>query len=151
VVVVMVVVVVVAVVVVVVLQRDLTFVTETDTVTSLLVPCIASATSSSSCCRAETVVPIDQLCCAAAYPPGAWPCLEVVFVVKRDFGYFLMQYYITSALFVAISWMSFWISVDAVVARVHLGLVTVLTLTLQSAASQGQLPRVSYVKVCRFT
>jgi len=74
-----------------------------------------------------------------------------VFVVKRDFGYFLMQYYITSALFVAISWMSFWISVDAVVARVYLGLVTVLTLTLQSAASQGQLPRVSYVKVCRFT
>jgi len=81
-----------------------------------------------------------------AYPPGAYPCLEVVFVVKRDFAYFLMQYYITSVLFVVLSWVSFWISVDAVVARVIIGLVTVLTLTMQSVGSQGQLPRVSYVK-----
>lgn len=80
------------------------------------------------------------------YPPGAFPCLEVVFIVKRDFAYFLMQYYITSALFVVLSWVSFWISVDAVVARVIIGLVTVLTLTMQSTASRDQLPRVSYVK-----
>jgi len=80
------------------------------------------------------------------YPPGAFPCLEVVFVVKRDFAYFLMQYYITSALFVVLSWVSFWISVDAVVARVIIGLVTVLTLTMQSSGARDQLPRVSYVK-----
>jgi len=72
------------------------------------------------------------------YPPGAFPCLEVVFVVKRDFAYFLMQYYITSALFVVLSWVSFWISVDAIVARVYLGLVTVLTLTMLSVGSQVQ-------------
>ena len=80
------------------------------------------------------------------YPPGAFPCLEVVFIVKRDFAYFLMQYYITSALFVVLSWVSFWISVDAVVARVIIGLVTVLTLTMQSSGARDQLPRVSYVK-----
>jgi len=57
-----------------------------------------------------------------------------------------MQYYITSVMTVILSWVSFWISVDAVVARVNLGLLSVLTLTMQSAASQGQLPRVSYVK-----
>ena len=82
----------------------------------------------------------------AVYPPGAFPCLEVVFVVKRDLSYFLMQYYITSIMTVILSWVSFWISVDAVVARVNLGLVTVLTLTMQSAVSKGQLPRVSYIK-----
>ena len=88
-----------------------------------------------NCCELYTV-----------YPPGAFPCLEARFVVKRDFSYFLMQYYITSVMTVILSWMSFWISVDAVVARVNLGLLTVLTLTLQSTASSGQLPRVSYVK-----
>lgn len=81
-----------------------------------------------------------------AYPPGAFPCLEVVFVVKRDIAYFVMQYYITSVLTVILSWLSFWISVDAVVARVNIGLLTVLTLTMQSVGSKGQLPRVSYVK-----
>ena len=55
-----------------------------------------------------------------------------------------MQYYITSVLSVILSWVSFWLSVDAIVARVNLGLLTVLTITLQS--SGGQLPRVSYVK-----
>lgn len=80
------------------------------------------------------------------YPPGAFPCLEVVFVVKRDIAYFVMQYYITSVLTVILSWLSFWISVDAVVARVNIGLLTVLTLTMQSVGSKGQLPRVSYIK-----
>ena len=45
-----------------------------------------------------------------------------------------------------LSWISFWISVDAVVARVNIGLLTVLTLTTQSTGSAGQLPRVSYIK-----
>jgi len=82
----------------------------------------------------------------AVYPPGAFPCLEVIFVVERNFSYFLMQYYITSVLTVILSWLSFWISVDAIVARVNIGLLSVLTLTMQSAGSKGQLPRVSYVK-----
>jgi len=82
----------------------------------------------------------------AAYPPGAFPCLEAIFVVKRDFSYFLMQYYVTTMMIVILSWVSFWISIDAVVARVNIGLLSVLTLTTQSASSQSQLPRVSYVK-----
>ena len=84
-----------------------------------------------------------------AYPPGEAPCLEVIFVVTRNLGYFLIQYYIPSILLVILSWLSFWISVDAVVARVNLGLLTVLTLTTQSTGSRDQLPRVSYVKACR--
>jgi len=84
-----------------------------------------------------------------AYPPGAFPCLEVIFVVKRDMAYFLMQYYITSLLFVVLSWVSFWISVDAVVARVNIGLTVVLALTMLVTASKSQLPRVSYVKASK--
>ena len=81
-----------------------------------------------------------------AYPPGEVPCLEVIFVVSRNLGYFLIQFYIPSVLLVILSWVSFWISVDAVVARVNIGLLTVLTLTTQSTGSRDQLPRVSYVK-----
>jgi len=80
------------------------------------------------------------------YLPGAGPCLEVIFVVSRNLGYFLIQYYIPSILLVILSWVSFWISVDAVVARVNIGLLTVLTLTTQSTGSRDQLPRVSYIK-----
>jgi Neurotransmitter-gated ion-channel transmembrane region len=58
----------------------------------------------------------------------------------------MIQFYIPSVLLVILSWVSFWISVDAVVARVNIGLLTVLTLTTQSTGSSGQLPRVSYIK-----
>ena len=70
----------------------------------------------------------------------------MIFVVSRNLGYFLIQFYIPSILLVILSWVSFWISVDAVVARVNIGLLTVLTLTTQSTGSRDQLPRVSYVK-----
>ncbi|CAH1772524.1 unnamed protein product, partial [Owenia fusiformis] len=40
----------------------------------------------------------------------------------------------------------FWISVDAIPARVSIGLLTVLTTTTQSSGARSSLPRVSYVK-----
>lgn len=58
----------------------------------------------------------------------------------------MIQFYIPSILLVILSWVGFWISVDAVVARVSIGLLTVLTLTTQSTGSRDQLPRVSYIK-----
>ena len=82
----------------------------------------------------------------AEYPPGAYPCLEVLFMVKRDLSYYLMQYYIPSGMLVGLSWSSFWISVDAVVARVNIGLMIVLALTTQLIEGRKELPRVSYIK-----
>lgn len=49
-------------------------------------------------------------------------------------------------LIVILSWVSFWINVDASPARVSIGLLTVLTSTQQSTASTATLPRVSYIK-----
>ena len=54
--------------------------------------------------------------------------------------------YIPSILIVILSWVSFWINVDAIPARVSLGLLTVLTMTTQSTAANQALPKVSYVK-----
>ena len=56
------------------------------------------------------------------------------------------QVYIPSMLIVILSWVSFWINVDASPARVSIGLLTVLTSTTQSSQSTATLPRVSYIK-----
>lgn len=45
-----------------------------------------------------------------------------------------------------LSWVSFWINIDASPARVSLGLLTVLTTTTMSGGARESLPRVSYIK-----
>jgi len=77
---------------------------------------------------------------------GAFPCLEIAFFLRRDIGYFFIQHYIPSLLVVILSWVSFWINVDASPARVSIGLLTVLTSTTQSTGVNASLPRVNYVK-----
>jgi len=62
---------------------------------------------------------------------GAFPCLEIRFVLRRDFGFFVIHVYVPSTLIVILSWVSFWINVDASPARVSIGLLTVLTTTTQ--------------------
>ena len=77
---------------------------------------------------------------------GAFPCLEIKFVLQRAIGFFLIQVYIPSILIVILSWVSFWINLDAIPARVSLGLLTVLTMTTQSTSANNSLPKVSYIK-----
>jgi cation transporter family protein len=84
--------------------------------------------------------------CSMNYTSGAYPCLEIRFVLRRDIGYFLIQVYVPSILIVILSWVSFWINVDASPARVSIGLLTVLTTTTMSSGAKSTLPRVSYIK-----
>ncbi|CAH1772226.1 unnamed protein product [Owenia fusiformis] len=84
--------------------------------------------------------------CLQNYTTGAYPCLQIDFILKRDIGYYLIQLYIPSVLIVILSWVAFWISIDAIPARVTIGLLTVLTMTTQSTGARSQLPRVSYIK-----
>jgi hypothetical protein len=58
----------------------------------------------------------------------------------------MIQIYIPSVMIVILSWVAFWISIDAIPARVTIGLLTVLTMTTQTAGARQQLPRVSYIK-----
>ena len=64
--------------------------------------------------------------CCMLLDSGSFPCLEIRFILQRDIGYFLIQVYVPSILIVILSWVSFWINVDASPARVSLGLLTVL-------------------------
>ena len=85
-------------------------------------------------------------CCNELYCVGAFPCLATYFILRRNIGFFLIQVYVPSVLIVILSWVSFWINVDASPARVSIGLLTVLTMTTMSAGARATLPRVSYIK-----
>ncbi|KAG7223317.1 hypothetical protein INR49_015673 [Caranx melampygus] len=84
--------------------------------------------------------------CTKHYNTGKFTCIEVKFYLERQMGYYLIQMYIPSLLTVILSWVSFWINMDAAPARVGLGITTVLTMTTQSSGSRASLPKVSYVK-----
>ena len=58
----------------------------------------------------------------------------------------MIQNYIPSLLIVVLSWVSFWINIDAVPARISLGVLTVLTMTTQTVGAWMSLPKVSYIK-----
>ncbi len=73
---------------------------------------------------------------------GKFTCIEVKFLLERQMGYYLIQMYIPSLLIVILSWVSFWIHMDAAPARVALGITTVLTMTTQSSGSRASLPKV---------
>ncbi|KAJ0033529.1 hypothetical protein NQD34_000636 [Periophthalmus magnuspinnatus] len=88
----------------------------------------------------------DLLYCTKHYNTGKFTCIEVRFHLERQMGYYLIQMYIPSLLIVILSWVSFWINMDAAPARVALGITTVLTMTTQSSGSRTSLPKVSYVK-----
>ena len=73
-------------------------------------------------------------------------CLGIDIEMSRNYGYYIIQVYVPSFLIVCLSWVSFWLNVDAVPARISLGLLTVLTMTTQSSGARATLPRVSYIK-----
>ncbi|KAK7505254.1 hypothetical protein BaRGS_00003416, partial [Batillaria attramentaria] len=77
---------------------------------------------------------------------GNYTCIRADFHLVRQFGYYIAQVYVPSVLIVMLSWVSFWIDLDAIPARVSLGLLTVLTMTTQSTGEKSSLPRVSYLK-----
>lgn len=75
-----------------------------------------------------------------------YSCVRFDFWMKRSMGYYVTQVFIPSFLIVFLSWVSFWLDIEAVPARISLGLLTVLTMTTQSAGARNNLPKVSYLK-----
>ncbi|XP_076468056.1 glycine receptor subunit alpha-4-like [Babylonia areolata] len=73
-------------------------------------------------------------------------CIVARFTLQRDIGYYIIQVYVPSILIVALSWVSFWLDVEAIPARVSLGVLTVLTLNTHGSTIQSALPKVSYIK-----
>ena len=55
---------------------------------------------------------------------GSFSCVEAKFYLSRQMGYYLIQAYIPTMLIVMLSWISFWIDINAAPARTSLGVTT---------------------------
>ncbi|XP_071060620.1 glycine receptor, beta b isoform X2 [Pseudochaenichthys georgianus] len=77
---------------------------------------------------------------------GYYTCVEVIFTLRRQVGFYLMGVYAPTLLIVVLSWLSFWINPDASAARVPLGILSVLSLSSECTSLAQELPKVSYVK-----
>lgn len=82
----------------------------------------------------------------ALFIAGEFSCLKAEFHLQRSIGYHLVQSYMPTILIVVISWVSFWLDVEAIPARITLGVTTLLTISSKSSGVQSNLPPVSYVK-----
>ncbi|KAK2159281.1 hypothetical protein LSH36_155g04080 [Paralvinella palmiformis] len=90
---------------------------------------------------------INNVTCHKQYKTtGKFPCLKVTFSLYRRLGSFLLQVYIPSTLIIIVSCISFWINMDAVAARISLGVTTVLTMTTHLTGLTNSVPKVSYPK-----
>ncbi|KAI4876046.1 hypothetical protein NFI96_009242 [Prochilodus magdalenae] len=75
-----------------------------------------------------------------------YTCVEVIFTLRRQVGFYMMGVYAPTLLIVVLSWLSFWINPDASAARVPLGILSVLSLSSECTSLASELPKVSYVK-----
>ncbi|XP_062257738.1 gamma-aminobutyric acid receptor subunit pi [Platichthys flesus] len=76
----------------------------------------------------------------AIYETGQYPKLVFHFELKRSILYFILETYVPSSLLVVLSWVSFWISLSSVPARVCIGVTTVLTMTTLMMGARTSLP-----------
>ncbi|OQR71076.1 glycine receptor subunit alpha-2-like, partial [Tropilaelaps mercedesae] len=84
--------------------------------------------------------------CNETFYLGEYSCLKAEFHLQRSMGYHLVQSYLPTVLIVVISWVSFWLDVEAIPARITLGVTTLLTISSKGVGIQSNLPPVSYVK-----
>jgi len=75
---------------------------------------------------------------------GTFSVLQVVFLLQRHTGYFLIQVYVPCTLIVVLSWVGFWLNREATSDRVGLGITAVLTLSTIALDSRTGLPKVHY-------
>lgn len=76
---------------------------------------------------------------------GPFSRLEAIFILRRQLGYFLLDVYLPTALFVISSWVSFWINIPAAPARVALVLTTMLSHVTSTKSIHEKHPRVSFI------
>ena len=86
--------------------------------------------------RLSSTLPLQHGICIS----GNYSCLVAHFYLKRSVSYHLIQSYLPSILIVAISWVSFWMDIEAVPGRISLGVITLLAVSSQAGRpGQGEL------------
>jgi len=88
---------------------------------------------------------IDCLVDTSIAVVGSYACIRAYFHLERRLRAYILSTYLPSMLVVLLSWVSFWIDLESVPARISLGILTMLTITTQSSG-QGRFPAVSFTK-----
>ncbi|XP_076309860.1 glycine receptor subunit alpha-2-like [Tachypleus tridentatus] len=89
---------------------------------------------------------INTSLCKEKFHIGEYSCLLAEFYLHRSLGYHMVQSYLPTVLIVVVSWVSFWLDIEAIPARITLGVTTLLTISSKGSGIQNNLPPVSYVK-----
>lgn len=84
--------------------------------------------------------------CSVKYEENSFTCILAQIHLQRRVEFYLLQVFIPSTMIVFISWVSFWLPINAVPARIALGSTTVLIMITQRQSTAISLPPVSYVK-----
>ncbi|KAH8342330.1 hypothetical protein KR059_002069, partial [Drosophila kikkawai] len=118
----------------------------------------------------ETLVMADDRNLRHGAFVGNYSSLSFTVNLKREIGFYLLDYYLPSMMIVAISWVSFWLQADASPPRIMLGKLegvslifninlinfcyifflgtsTMLSFITLSSTQSKTLPKVSYIKV----
>ncbi|XP_072382710.1 pH-sensitive chloride channel 2-like isoform X2 [Diabrotica undecimpunctata] len=78
---------------------------------------------------------------------GNYSAIVFKFNLRREVGYYIMDYFLPSILLVCTSWVTFWLQADASPPRVVLGTSTMLAFITLNANLSKNLPKVSYIKL----
>nr|CAD2146873.1 unnamed protein product [Meloidogyne enterolobii] len=80
------------------------------------------------------------------YAAGVWDELTVSFQFQRRYGWYLLQGFYPTFLFIFISWIPFYLGPKAIPARTMIGVNILLAMIFQFGSIIRNLPRVSYIK-----
>ena len=103
------------------------------------------------------LLPTEHLSVTCEYGPDNFSCLKALVSLKRNYSSYILQIYIPALLLVILSWLTFWVNINATPARASLSVTTVLSiLTLATRNASDNEKHVSgkvtaldiYVYVC---
>jgi cation transporter family protein len=84
--------------------------------------------------------------CNSRTNTGVYSCIRVDFTLVRDRNYWFLQVFIPCTMMVIISYLAFWLEPQNVVARLLIGLSSLLVMALQTSRLNERLPEVAYAK-----